>query len=208
MAITPRSSELERHVRARLKAELPPTLAYHGPHHTLDDVLPAVDRLCTGEGVGASDRDLVMAAALFHDIGFVESYNGNEAIGARIAAETLPRFGFSSSEIERILDVILSTEMREIDGVFCQDPGDDLLKMIMCDADLDNLGREDFFRVSDNLRIELRHQGTNFTEMEWLARQVLFVSQQNWFTATQRADREPGKARNLAILRQELAKLI
>lgn len=207
MAASTRLSELERHVRARLTTELPSTLAYHGPHHTLDDVLPAVDRLCTGEGVGASDRELVMAAALFHDIGFVESYNGNEAIGARIAAETLPGFGFSASEIERILDIVLSTEMREIDGVFCQDPGDDLLKKIMCDADLDNLGREDFFRVSDNLRIELRHQGTNFTEMEWLARQVLFVSRQNWFTATQRADREEVKARNLARLRRELADL-
>lgn len=202
-----RLAELERHVRARLAAELPPTLAYHGPHHTLDDVLPAVDRLCDGEGVGGLDRELVTAAALFHDIGFVESYNGNEAIGARIAAETLPGFGFSSSEIERILDIILSTEMREIDGIFCQDPGDDLLKKIMCDADLDNLGREDFFRVSDNLREELRHQGTNFSEMEWLARQVLFVSQQNWFTATQRADREEVKARNLARLRRELADL-
>lgn len=207
MRISARLSGLEEHVRRRLTAELPPTLAYHGPHHTLDDVLPAVDRLCTGEGVGPAERDLVMAAALFHDIGFVESYNGNEAIGARIAAETLPGFGFSSSEIERILDIILSTEMREIDGVFCQDPGDDLLKKIMCDADLDNLGREDFFKVSDNLREELRHQGTNFTEMEWLARQVLFVSQQSWFTATQRADREEIKARNLARLRREFADL-
>lgn len=207
MRISARLSGLEEHVRRRLTAELPPTLAYHGPHHTLDDVLPAVDRLCTGEGVGPAERDLVMAAALFHDIGFVESYNGNEAIGARIAAETLPSFGFSSSEIERILDIILSTEMREIDGVFCQDPGDDLLKKIMCDADLDNLGREDFFKVSDNLREELRHQGTNFTEMEWLARQVLFVSQQSWFTATQRADREEIKARNLARLRREFADL-
>ncbi len=207
MPVSARLSELEKHVRARLTAELPPTLAYHGPRHTLDDVLPAVDRLCDGEGVRSLDRELVMAAALFHDIGFVESYNGNEAIGARIAAETLPGFGFSSLEIERILDIILSTEMREIDGVFCQDPGDDLLKKIMCDADLDNLGREDFFQVSDNLREELRHQGTDFTEMEWLARQVLFVSQQSWFTATQRADREEVKARNLARLRRELADL-
>lgn len=208
MRLSPRLSELERHVRARLTAELPPTLVYHGPHHTLDDVLPAVDRLCTGEGVGASDRDLVTAAALFHDIGFVESYNGNEAIGARIAAETLPGFGFSATEIERILDIVLSTEMREIDGVFRQVPGDDILKRIMCDADLDNLGRDDFMAVSDDLRRELLHQGKSFAELEWLSRQIVFVSQQEWFTATQKADRGPGKARNLAVLRQELAKLL
>jgi len=208
MVVASRLSELMDHVRIRLSAELPPTLSYHGPHHTMDDVLPAVDRLCAGEGVPPRDRDLVVAAALFHDIGFVECYNGNEAIGARIAAEVLPAYGFSATEIGRVLDIILSTEMREVDGAWIQVPGDDLLKKILCDADLDNLGRDDFFQVSDNLRQELVHQGKIFSDLDWFTRQILFVSQQKWFTSTQRADREETKQRNLARLRQELSKLL
>ncbi|MEN9308358.1 MAG: hypothetical protein RL173_2290 [Fibrobacterota bacterium] len=208
MVVSSRLSVLLEDVRIRLFADLPSTLTYHGPHHTLDDVLPAVDRICSGEGVPPRDRDLVVAAALFHDIGFVESYNGNEAIGARIAAEMLPGHGFSAAEIARILDIIMSTEMREVDGAWIQVPGDDLLKKILCDADLDNLGRDDFFQVSDNLRQELVQQGKVFADLDWYTRQILFVSQQKWFTSTQRADREETKQRNLASLRQELAKLL
>lgn len=200
-----RMDDLERHVRSRLETELPPTLTYHGAHHTISDVLPAVDRICRGEGVGGSQVDLLRAAVLFHDLGFVESYYGNEAIGARLAAQTLPEFGFSEDEIERVAGLILSTEVREVDGAWVQTPGDDLLKRILCDADLDNLGRDDFFEVSDSLRRELECQGERHTDLEWCTRQIAFVSGQRWFTATQRRDREATKLRNLERLRQELS---
>jgi predicted metal-dependent HD superfamily phosphohydrolase len=199
--------DLERHVRNRLETELPETLTYHGAHHTVSDVLPAVDRICRGEQVSDAQTELLRAAALFHDLGFVESYYGNEPIGASLAAQDLPEFGFSEDEIERIAGLILSTEIREIDGGWVQTPGDDLLKRILCDADLDNLGRDDFFEVSDSLRRELESQGERFTDKEWCSRQVAFVSRQEWFTATQRRDREASKRRNLDRLRQELSEL-
>lgn len=200
-----RYEDLERHVRSRLETELPPTLAYHGPHHTLDDVLPAVDRIGRGEGIPSAQIELLRIAALFHDLGFVEAYYGNEPIGARLARETLPGFGFPASDVERIADLILATEIREVDGAWVQVPGDDALKRILCDADLDNLGREDFFEVSDSLRRELEAQGERFGDREWLARQIAFVSRQSWFTATQRLDREATKQANLERLRRELS---
>jgi uncharacterized protein len=200
-----RMKALRQHVEHRLRAELPPSLHYHGPHHTLEDVIPAVERLCREEGIAPKSREIILAAALFHDIGFLESYNGNEPIGARIAGETLPQFGFSHSEIAKVRALILSTEMKEVDGVWRQVPENDVLKRILCDADLDNLGRDDFFAVSDNLRQELLEQGKIFSELEWLTRQILFVSQQEWFTASQRRDRQAGKEKNLAALRRQLA---
>lgn len=190
----------------RLAQDLDPTLYYHGVLHTFEDVLPAVDRICKGEGVVASDRELLLAAAIFHDAGFLERYNGNESIGARMAAEALPNEGFSSPEIERVLDLILATELREIDGVMLQVPGSDNLKRILCDADLDNLGRDDFFQVSDNLRRELEERGRKMTDLDWYSRQVLFVSQHRWFTETQRRERQPKKEENLRRLRSILAR--
>jgi len=200
-----RITALGHHVEHRLRSELPSILHYHGPHHTLEDVIPAVERLCQEERVPPKNRELLLAAAMFHDIGFLESYNGNEPIGARIAGETLPKFGFSSSEISKVRALILATEMKEVDGVWRQVPENDLLKRILCDADLDNLGRDDFFAISDNLRQELLEQGKVFSELEWLTRQILFVSQQDWFTASQRRDRQAGKEKNLASLRRQLA---
>ncbi|MCB9496753.1 MAG: HD domain-containing protein [Fibrobacteria bacterium] len=194
-------------VRTRLEEGLSPSLFYHGLHHTFDDVLPAVDRLAVSEKVAPPDRDLLLAAALFHDTGFLERYNGNEPIGARIAAETLPAHGYSSHEIERILDLILATELQDVEGVMLQVPGADSLKRILCDADLDNLGRDDFFQVSDNLRAELEEHGRKLGDLEWYSRQVLFLSQHRWFTESQRHQREAGKARNLRALKEILRKV-
>jgi predicted metal-dependent HD superfamily phosphohydrolase len=199
---------LEKHVERVFLARLPPHLLYHGPHHTLADVFPAVDRLCDGEAVSPGDRDLVLAAALFHDIGFLETYDGNEPVGARIAAETLPGFGFQPPDVSRVRALILGTAMKEVDGAWRQVPGSDPLARILCDADLDNLGREDFFAVSASLRRELSSQGRDFTELQWLARQILFVSQQEWFTRTQYDARQAGKEANLAELRRQLAGLL
>lgn len=202
----PRLVEVASGIRSRLEAGLEPTLYYHGVHHTFDDVVPAVERIGRGECVVAGDREILLAAAIFHDVGFLERYNGNEAIGARHAAEILPAHGFSSPEIERVLDLILATELREVDGVMLQVPGTDLLKRILCDADLDNLGREDFFQVSDNLRREIEERGRKLNDIEWYSRQVLFVSQHRWFTGTQARQRQAGKERNLDELRAILAK--
>ena len=199
---------LRHHLEQWLRDELPASLHYHGPPHTFDDVVPAVERLCQDELVSPKDRDILLAAAMLHDIGFVEAYNGNEPIGARIASETLPRYGFSPAEVSKVRSLILATEMKEVDGVWRQVPGDDLLKRILCDADLDNLGRADFFMVSDHLRHELLEQGKVFTELEWLMRQVQFVSQQEWFTETQRRERQAGKEKNLATLRRQLSVLL
>jgi predicted metal-dependent HD superfamily phosphohydrolase len=199
---------LAMHVETNFLARLPPDLLYHGPHHTLLDVFPAVDRLCEGEAVAPGDRDMVLAAGLFHDIGFLETYDGNEPVGARIAGETLPGFGFPPPEVSRVRTLILSTAMKEVDGVWRQVPGDDPLARILCDADLDNLGRDDFFGVSATLRRELSNQGRDFTELQWLARQILFVSQQEWFTDTQRRARQAGKEANLAELRRQLSGLL
>src|SRR5690606_23201064 len=89
----PRLVEVASGIRSRLEAGLEPTLYYHGVHHTFDDVVPAVERIGRGEGVVAGDREILLAAAIFHDVGFLERYNGNEAIGARHAAEILPAHG-------------------------------------------------------------------------------------------------------------------
>lgn len=187
-------------VRTRLSEGLEGNLYYHGVHHTFGDVLPAADRICRDEGVPPTDRELVLLAALFHDAGFLERYNGNEAIGARIAAETLPDWGYSSHEIERVLDLILATELHEVDGVMLQVPGPDALKRILCDADLDNLGREDFFQVSDALRREIEEHGRKLGDLEWFSRQIVFVSQHRWFTESQRRLRQDRKEENLRSL--------
>ncbi len=203
MVVGTRWARLEQEVQLRLVSGPPAKLPYHGPHHTFSDVLPAVRRICLGEGVSGREAECLEVAALFHDTGFLEAYGQNERLAARLATEVLPSHGYTFEEIDRIADLILATALVDCGGAMRQNPGNDLLKRILCDADLDNLGRDDFPEVSDSLRRELADQGEVFSDREWCDHQVEFLSGHLWFTATQIAAREDGKRRNLENLRQE-----
>ena len=78
----------------RLERELSPNLHYHGIVHTRDDVVPAAELLANLEGIKVESFYLLLTAAWFHDLGFVEKPANHEQISARIAAEILPGFGY------------------------------------------------------------------------------------------------------------------
>lgn len=185
------------YVFGRLERELPKNLFYHGIHHTRDDVLPAAERLASLEGVNGKDLLLLKTAALYHDLGYVEIYNKNEPIGVRIASETLPTFGYSRKQVEDVSKIIMVTQLQVVDGKFIQVPGDNLLEKIMCDADLDNLGRDDFYAVSDNLRRELKEYGIDKNLKEWYTGQIKFLEDHKYFTDSAIILRNDGKLKHL-----------
>ena len=186
----------ERYALKRLQRELASDLTYHSLWHTRNDVLPAVERLAAMEGVGDEDRLLLRTAAAYHDLGFVESHLNHEATGIRIACETLPDFGFSARQVQVVAGLIQATKLP-------QSPRN-LLEQIMADADLDGLGRNDFFRRSLDLRNELAAYGKPASDDEWYSYQLKFVGGHTYFTASARALRDPQKQRNLAALAARL----
>jgi uncharacterized protein len=72
------------------------------------------------------------------------------------------------------------------------------LSRILCDADLDYLGRPDFFRIGSTLFTELKHYGVISTEREWNQLQVHFLQNHEYFTARNKRLREPQKQVHLA----------
>lgn len=196
---TPDLEKVEEYVRKRLEQELPPALAYHGSAHTISDVVPAAERLAKGEGIERESLGLLMTAAWFHDIGFIETRAGHEAVSARIASEVLPRFGYSHKQVEIVKGTIAAT-------VLPQTPAS-ILGQILADADLDVLGRDDFAQRNGDLRRELAHFGEEFTDAEWYANQVKFVGGHTYFTATAHALRDGGQAKNLADVTAKLKEL-
>jgi uncharacterized protein len=185
-----------RYVIRRLETELPANLYYHGIHHTRDDVLPAVERLADLMGVTGEALLLLRTAALYHDIGYVEQRQGHEKIGVRIAKESLPGFGYHQSQIWIIADLITATH-------WPQEPHS-VLEEIICDADLDTLGREDFFVTSQLLRREMMTYGAEVHLREWHELQLDFLTQHHYFTAAAKALRDEGKRSNIAEIRRLL----
>ena len=84
----------------------------------------------------------------------------------------------------------------------------DILEEIMCDADLDYLGRVDFVPVSVNLFKELRERNKIDSLHEWNNHQTKFIQGHQYFTQTARKLREVNKNKQLDIIRTEIRKAI
>lgn len=180
------------HALQRLARDLSPVFLYHSLEHTRDDVLPAAERLAALAGVVQDDLLLLRTAACYHDIGFVESSTDHELHSARLAIHTLPRFGYNSDQLEVIRSIILATQESS--------HPDTLLEALMADADLDVLGRDDFFERNQALRAELAAAGAVMDDAAWYARQFEFLQAHRYHTATARALRDAKKAENLSVI--------
>jgi len=181
--------QLKTFITDKLNTELPDNLYYHVTSHTLD-VYHRVQYLGKQEGLSDSEIDLLRVAALFHDVGFIEQYNKNEPIGARIAGEMLPEYDFTPEEIEEIQKMIMATEMPHKPHT--------LVEKIIADADMDNLGRDDFYIQTEYLRLELKLNGIEFSPRQWYGENLpKLLEAFSYFTKTAQKDREPFKQKHL-----------
>ena len=187
----------EKHIMKILEKKLSPKLHYHCLEHTRD-VCQAIERLALSEGITDEGLFLLKSAATYHDAGFVESYEDNEPVGARLAEEILPNFGYSESHIEQIRELIYVTQIPH-------NPQNHL-EEIICDADLDYLGRADFHQIADKLRLELREHGKIDSDRKWDEIQVGFLESHRYFTETAKAARNEKKAQNLQEIKDRLAR--
>lgn len=182
-------SAAEQYILGRLRTGLPAHRSYHSYDHTLDVYRTAI-LIAAAEGVEGEDLELLKTAALFHDAGFLVSDTEHELHGCGIARESLPGFGYTPEQVERICVMIMATKIP-------QEPVN-ALSRILCDADLDYLGRPDFFPIGAMLFEEMKHYGTLRTEREWNELQVRFLRKHHYFTHRSKTEREPVKRKHLA----------
>jgi len=179
----------EEFIVNELRRGLSPTLYYHGLHHTLDVAAVALE-LAAAEGVtDPQGLALLRTAALYHDAGFLRSYQGHEDEGCELARATLPDFGFSVAQIEQICGLIAATK-------YPQQPHNHL-EEILCDADLDYLGRPDFVPISTSLFDELLARQLIADEHAWFQLQARFLTGHHFWTRTAVAGRTAPKQARL-----------
>lgn len=183
----------------RLQLELSPRLTYHNLQHTQDIVMPAVQVLAKQLKLAPDQEHLVTLAAAYHDIGFVEKYVDHESASIRIAVENLPRFGFDETRIAQVVGMIETTRLP-------QNPHN-LLEEVIADADLDALGRVDFFQQNEALYQEVLGLGYHFSRLDWYQSQVEFISRHQYFTSAARLWRNEQKRCNLAKLKEKLLQI-
>jgi uncharacterized protein len=179
----------------RLEHDLSPRFLYHSLVHTRDDVVPATERLAVRSKISGTDLSLLLTAAYFHDLGFTRLAdvdprgNQHELISAQFAQEVLPSLGYHDNHVEAICSMIMATRLP-------QSPVN-LLEEILADADLDSLGRDDFWVRSQALRDEISAFGSPPTDVEWLQGQFNFLTSHRYFTAEARLLRNAQKQKNV-----------
>ncbi len=171
-----------------------PKLPYHGRLHGLD-----VWNTCRFYGLvsGANYQDKLALefAGLYHDAIVELGKKDNEERSAALAVERLGDLSYSSDFRGKVAKLILATKMP-------QKPESDLEKLI-CDADLDNLGRKDFFELGENLRIEFGVPN----DIKWYETQLNFLRSHEYHTELARSRRNSGKTENVKILENYLDRL-
>nr|NQU89730.1 HD domain-containing protein [Bacteroidota bacterium] len=173
----------------KLKAELNPALYYHDIHHTLD-VYESAERIAKLENVSDEELILIKTASLFHDSGMLKTYTGHEEASCEISGQYLPEFGYDQQQIDIINRMIMTTKLPQ--------SASERLEQILCDADLDYLGRDDFYMISHRLKLEWILQNFMATTLkEWYYLQINFLNGHKYFTKSAFSTREKGKQKNL-----------
>ncbi|MFY0674142.1 MAG: phosphohydrolase [Bacteroidia bacterium] len=187
---------LKKHVFALLEEQLPENLRYHGLHHT-HDVLDSVERYIQEEGISnTKDQILLRTGAVMHDSGFIVAYQNHEENGVKLAKEILPKFGYSASDIDVISGLIMATKVP-------QSPQNHL-EEVLCDCDLDYLGRDDFEEISETLYHEWKDRGMVTDLIDYDTKQVRFLEAHSYFTNFAKTNRAIKKAQQIENLKARL----
>jgi uncharacterized protein len=180
---------VKKFILHKLERELDPRLTYHSVDHTLD-VLESAVRLAEMENISQEEIILLKTACLFHDSGMLVTYRGHEEASIEICRQTLPAYNYSKEETETICRMILTTKLPQC--------ASDHLDKILCDADLDYLGRPDFFMIAHRLKYEWDVLDFHPTTLqEWYKIQQEFLSAHRYFTVSAIKLRQSIKMENL-----------
>ncbi|MEJ2731564.1 MAG: HD domain-containing protein [Deltaproteobacteria bacterium] len=200
---TPRLKIVDQYIRELFRDELPVGIKYHDAEHTLHPakgVVAVANNIAISENISEHDRELLIAAAYFHDTGYVREYDKNEPIAARMAGRILKLIGYKPGEIKRIQNIILSTDL-------AREPKSHIGK-ILCDADFDHLGREDFFELDAKIRQGRRARGIDVSDdAKWYRGTLEIITKHRYYTESQKQWREKKKQENISMLLKKLGNI-
>lgn len=190
--------KLRHFILGSLRESLSVGLKYHGIHHTLD-VLKVCNQYITRFKLGKKEAELLRVGALLHDYGFLFTYKDHEAKGVEMAEKLMPHYGYTAKDIEIVTGLIWATKVP-------QQPKNNL-EMILCDCDLDYLGRSDFGPISESLFQELVIHNILTDRHQWNLIQVKFLKAHEYHTDWARKYRQPTKALHLHQLMKQTGEI-
>ena len=161
--------ESEKYISDLFAEKLDENYFYHNFNHALN-----VKRYAEiiGENCKLSEEEIniLRISALFHDVGYVNSYNQHVEEGIKIASEFLMQHNIDQQTIDHISETILATKMP-------QSPKDKVAE-VLCDADI-------MYVASDNCyeQFEMMYEETKIRTIGFNNRAIFDLDSIRFFTS-------------------------
>lgn len=192
-------SKVKKYVGETFREKAPPENAYHNMMHTTE-VAKMIEEIAAASNVSADEKEMLLIAAWFHDVGYVERCEGHEEISVDYAKKFLSENDYDSSKINVVLDLIRATKVPHSPK--------NLLEEIICDADLHHLGIIDFEEKGNSYREELaKKMNIVYNDEQWLKKNLNFFRMHKYFTPYAKSRFETQKNINMAKIEKKLKKL-
>ncbi len=175
-----------------LKTSTPDTYYYHNYHHSLY-VQEKAAEIGAYENCSKKELDLLYAAALWHDTGYIHKHKDHERESCVLARQYLPGYGYTDADIHKICGMIMATKISRTPRT--------KLEKIIADADTEYLGTEKAATWANDLFKELSILNPLLTKELWNKIEINFLTKHVFFTSFCIENREPIKQSYLNSLR-------
>jgi uncharacterized protein len=167
-----------------LKNKLPVEYSYHNYQHT-EYIMEKVVEIGREEKCSPEDIELLKLAALWHDVGYINTYEDHEEEGCKLVRKYFPDFGIPVEKTEIVCNLIMATRIP-------QHPHNKL-EQIIADADLEYLGTPNAPTMAEKFYFELKARNPALSHDEWNKAQIAFIGKHHYFTNFCLQNREPLK---------------
>jgi len=183
-------------VKSRFDQYTPNNLVYHNIDHTIE-VFTNVTFLSAKLSLSEQDTFLTKICALFHDIGYLESYTNHEEHGIPHFVSFCEGIKLNQQTIDIGIAAILATEVP-------QKPYSNIDK-VLCDADLMYLGSSDYFEKSELLRQEWNRSRSHQTSvLDFHQQSIQFFQMHHFHSEFGKKILGPEKERNFQLIKREI----
>ncbi len=173
--------------------------SYHNLEHTLSVVNNAAI-IGKNSNFNEIQMFILLSAAWFHDVGYIDSPNEHEERSKIIAKDLLESLNLDNEIVTNILCCIEATKMP-------QHPSE-ILSNALCDADLAHISQENFFEKSLLIRDEMINIFHRCVDIKTYWEETLRIFENHQYhTEYGKNVLNIGKEKNLIILRQKIEEI-